>query len=73
MGNASRHTGATTITDNGVLNLAIAGGDSLWRMTRDSSSSAVTLSSGATLALADATAPVNALTLRHGAEPGRPD
>ena len=57
-------TGATTITDNGVLNLAIAGGDSLWRMTRDSSLSAVTLSSGATLALADATAPVNALTLR---------
>ena len=64
MGNASRYTGATTITDNGVLNLAIAGGDSVWRMTRDSSLSAVTLSSGATLALADAAAPVNALTLR---------
>ena len=57
MGNASRYTGATTITDNGVLNLAIAGGDSVWRMTRDSSLSAVTLSSGATLALADAAAP----------------
>ena len=64
MGNASRYTGATTITDNGVLNLAIAGGDSVWRMTRDSSLSAVTLSSGATLALADAARAVNALTLR---------
>lgn len=55
MGAGSQFTGTSAITQNGVLNLQLAGQNSVWNMSGDSSLSSLTLADGARLLPQNAT------------------
>lgn len=57
MGNGSQFTGTSAIDQNGVLNLQLAGPNSSWAMTGDSSLSSLTLADGARLRPQNANSP----------------